>query len=82
MIFTRTLNKAAPDIPNFYLVAEIKLTSFPGSNLYLTCLQNTVAAKGLIQHCERWSRMQFRDVDAATISGVVVELKISVTQNA
>ena len=33
-IFTRARNKAAPDIPNFYLVAEIKLTSFPGSNLY------------------------------------------------
>jgi hypothetical protein len=31
---TRAQNKAALDIPNFYLVAEIKLTSFLGSNLY------------------------------------------------
>jgi hypothetical protein len=35
-----------------------------------------------MQHCERWIRMQFGDVDAAIISGVVVELKISVPQNA
>jgi hypothetical protein len=41
-IFTRARNKAAPDILNFYLVAEIKPTSFPGSGLYNLSREGTV----------------------------------------